>query len=103
MWTWLERIDHQQNTNRWYAVGIQPTLLDEIAVIRFWGCRGNTYQQTIIEPFTDLEKAHTRANTLIREKLHRGYQITASTNQSTSSQLSSRACRGITNSQSTHP
>jgi predicted DNA-binding WGR domain protein len=75
MWTWLEKVDHEHKTNRWYAIGVQPTLLDGIAVIRFWGSRGNRYQRMLIEPFTETQPARERADALIRARLQRGYYI----------------------------
>ncbi len=38
-WTWLTHIDPSTNANRWYAVGVQSTLFDSVAVVRFWGER----------------------------------------------------------------
>jgi predicted DNA-binding WGR domain protein len=75
MWTWLEKVDYEQKTNRWYAIGVQSTLLDDIAVIRFWGSRGNRYQRMLIEPFTETTHARARADDLIRTRLQRGYCI----------------------------
>ncbi len=35
-WTWLTHIDPTTNANRWYAISVQPTLFDSVAVVRFW-------------------------------------------------------------------
>lgn len=76
-WTWLERVDPAENANRWYAVGVQPSLLDRIAVIRFWGSREKIQQQMQIQPFEDLKEARDAACRLIRSKVRQkgGYRI----------------------------
>jgi len=75
MWTWLQRVDYAQNLNRWYAVGVQPALFDQAAVIRFWGSREKDYQQVLVQAFDDEAGARQAADRLIREKLRRGYRI----------------------------
>jgi len=74
-WTWLKRVDAQKNENRWYAVGVQPSLFDEAAVIRFWGSREKDYQQGMVRAFDDAETAREAADRLIHAKVRRKYQI----------------------------
>jgi hypothetical protein len=46
-WTYLKRVDFDKNVNRWYAVGVQPSLLDAVALVRFWGSREKNYRQVM--------------------------------------------------------
>lgn len=75
MWTWLTRIDPEENANRYYAVGVQPSLLDPVALIRSWGSRETDYCRLRVEPFADAEAARAAADKLIREKLRHGYRL----------------------------
>jgi predicted DNA-binding WGR domain protein len=74
-WTWLKRVDVQENVNRWYAVGVQSSLFDAAAVIRFWGSREKDYQRGLVRAFDDAETARQAADRLIRAKVRRKYQI----------------------------
>ncbi len=76
-WTWMSRIDPDKNANRWYLIGIQPSLFDPIALIRFWGSRTTTYQQVMVQPFDDQETAREAADKLICDKVRSGYRVTA--------------------------
>ena len=73
--TWLSRVDPDEHMNRWNAVGVQPGLFDQVAVIRLWGSREKDYQQVMVQAFEELEVARTAADELIREKVRRGYQV----------------------------
>ncbi len=75
MWTWLQRVDYDQNVNRFYLIGVQPALFDQVAVIRFWGSREKDYQQVMVRPFDSQASARQAADRLIRAKLRRGYCI----------------------------
>ncbi len=79
VWTWLTRIDPATNASRWYAVGVQSTLLDDIAVVRFWGSRKTAFQQMKVELFADVDEARAAADKLIRAKVRQknSYRITA--------------------------
>jgi len=61
--------------NRWYAVGVQPSLFDAAAVIRFWGSREKDYQRGMVRAFDDAEAARQAADRLIRAKVRGKYQI----------------------------
>ncbi len=65
----MTRIDPDENANRWYAIGVQPSLLDPVAVICFWGSCETTFQQMQIEPFVDQEAAREAADRVIRSKV----------------------------------
>jgi len=68
-WTWMSRIDPEKNANRWYAVGVQPTLFDPVALITAWGSRETAFQEVEIEPFEDQDAARAAADQVIREKV----------------------------------
>jgi predicted DNA-binding WGR domain protein len=76
-WTYLKRVDFSHNVNRWYAVGVQPSLLDAVALVRSWGSREKNYRRVMVQPFDNVEAARGAADRLIRTKLRRGYQIVA--------------------------
>jgi predicted DNA-binding WGR domain protein len=75
VWTWLERIDPDENANRRYAVGVQPALFDPVAVIRFWGSRQTSYQQVMVQAFNDVSEARDAADKVIRREVRKGYRI----------------------------
>ena len=75
MWTWLTRVDHSQNANRFYLIGVQPSLFADVALIRFWGSREKNYQQVMVQPCTDEASARAAADRLIQQKVKRGYTI----------------------------
>jgi predicted DNA-binding WGR domain protein len=74
-WTWLQHMDYGQNVNHFYLVGVQPSLFDNVALIRFWGSRQNTSQRVIVQPFDDQASARAAADRLIQQKVKRGYLI----------------------------
>jgi predicted DNA-binding WGR domain protein len=73
----MARIDPDENANRWYAVGVQPSLLDPIAVVCFWGSRETAFQEMQIKPFDDQDAAREAADKMIRAKVRQkdGYII----------------------------
>ncbi len=73
MFTLLKRFDPEQHANRWYMVMVQPTLLEETAVICAWGSRENDYQRTRIMPMGTLAEAEAFAAKIVAAKLKRGY------------------------------
>jgi len=75
MWTWLERVDHEQRVNRWYAIGVQPDLFGQLVLARYWGSRATRAQRLQAEPFDDAVAARIAADRLIREKVGRGYRV----------------------------
>ena len=70
----LNRIDPQDNMNRWYAVCIQPTLFDDCAVIVAWGRRDSPFQKWRAIPVDTPEQAHRLADHIIGRKIKRGYR-----------------------------
>ena len=71
----LTRSDPEENLERWYAVTVQPTLLNEHAVTCFWGRRDGSYQQQQIFPAETQEEAQKLAKKKIAEKMKRGYKV----------------------------
>jgi hypothetical protein len=59
----LHRIDPAQNVARFYVVWVGPSLIDAIAVIRFWGRIGGT----------------SWSRPARRRRMRRGYEIVTST------------------------
>lgn len=70
----LHRHNPELNERRFYAVTIQPTLVDELAVVRTWGRIGG-WTRTLVTPVADQAEAQSLAETLIARKLKRGYII----------------------------
>jgi predicted DNA-binding WGR domain protein len=69
----LARIDPGARMNRWYLVHIQPTLVDEIAVVCAWGSRENPFQQMRAIPAESALAAQQLAGQIVAQKLQRGY------------------------------
>ena len=67
--TILQRIEPLSGINRWYSVTIQPTLLDEIAVVCRWGSRENDYQQAQIHEVASYSIANGLAIEFVNAKL----------------------------------
>jgi predicted DNA-binding WGR domain protein len=68
-WTWLERIDPADHANRFYLVGVQPSLFDDVALIRIWGSRESGSQRLRVEAQPDWDTARERADRVIRGKV----------------------------------
>lgn len=71
----LVRHDPANNVNRWYAVGIQPTLFCEHAVLCGWGRRGSAYARWRILPAKDHGQASEMARSIVVAKICKGYQV----------------------------
>ena len=75
MFTFLKRVDPEENMDRWYMVFVQASLLDPMAVICAWGNRRNSYQQLRVLPATSREEALETAQNIVKQKLARGYEL----------------------------
>ena len=75
MFTFLKRVDPEENMDRWYMVFVQASLLDPVAVICAWGNRRNSYQQLRVLPAASWEEAHETAQDMVKKKVARGYEI----------------------------
>ena len=71
----LIRHDPAKNVNRWYAVGIQPTLFCQHAVLCGWGRRGSAYARWRILPAEDHSQASEIAKAILATKKKKGYQV----------------------------
>jgi len=71
----LTRHDPAKNVNRWYAVGIQPTLFCQHAVLCGWGRRGSAYARWRILPAEDIAQAGEMAVSIVAAKKKRGYKV----------------------------
>jgi predicted DNA-binding WGR domain protein len=68
----LHRIDASQNMQRFYSLGLQPTLFGGASVIRHWGRIGSG-GQTMMETFDDVQDADMALSRIERTKRRRGY------------------------------
>ncbi len=68
-------MDPSENANRRYAVGVQSTLFDPVAIVRFWGSRQTSYQQVMVQAFNNVSEARDAADKVIRRKARKGYFI----------------------------
>ncbi len=71
----LIRYDPANNINRWYAVGVQPTLFCEHAVLCGWGRRGSDYARWRILPAKDYRLANEMAKSILVAKKKKGYRV----------------------------
>ena len=72
----FERINPEENENRYYYLAWQPTLLGW-GVVRIWGRKGET-QNLRVEPFSSLSEAWPTIRSVIRDGLNHGYRIVES-------------------------
>jgi len=77
----LVRHDPAKNVNRWYAVGVQPTLFCPHAVLCGWGRRGTAYARWRILPTENRQQAEELAGEIVAEKRKKGYQDTKSNHE----------------------
>jgi predicted DNA-binding WGR domain protein len=67
------KIDPQKHMQRWYAVGIQSTLLEGLAVIYGWGSLRSSYQQWKRKLVGSQVEAEAIFNQMVASRLARGY------------------------------
>ena len=77
----LTRHDSVKNINRWYAIGIQPTLFCQHSVVCGWGRRGNAYARWRILPAADRAQAVEIADAIVTAKKKKGYQVAGKQNE----------------------
>ena len=72
----LERIDRAKNMARFYVLSIEPTLFDDLALVRRWGRIGSAGRERI-----DLHPSRPVAQIELKKwldrKRRRGYQLRA--------------------------
>jgi predicted DNA-binding WGR domain protein len=71
----LIRHDPAENVNRWYAIGVQPTLFCQYAVLCGWGRRGSSYARWRILPAENHAQASEMAKAILAAKKKKGYQV----------------------------
>jgi predicted DNA-binding WGR domain protein len=81
MMSMLTRIEPENNMDRWYFVGVQPTLLEPWAVICAWGNRRTRYTRMRSLPAVSLEAAEEISTAIVARKVRRGYLITGSSEE----------------------
>ncbi len=74
----LERRDKRRNMARFYVLAIEPTLLNDTALVREWGRIGSLGRRCL-ELHADEATAVEALEVWLARKQHRGYQVTAST------------------------
>jgi len=83
----LIRHNPAKNVNRWYAVGIQPTLFCQHAVLCGWGRRGSAYARWRILPAEDHTQACEMAKAILAAKMKKGYQVAGNQGESSITNL----------------
>jgi predicted DNA-binding WGR domain protein len=71
----LIKIDPKKRMYRWYAVGIQNTLLDGIAVIYGWGSLKSTFQHWRTVRVNSEQEAEMLAKRILATRLKKGYSL----------------------------
>lgn len=69
----LIKVDPGKHMYRWYSVGIQGTLVDDIAVICGWGSLKSPFQQWRTIPTGSQEEAERIVNRIMQTRLKKGY------------------------------
>jgi predicted DNA-binding WGR domain protein len=69
----LHRVEPKKLVYRWYIVQIQPTLLDQWAVVCSWGSLRSNYSRQRAIPAESREKAEELAATIVERKVGKGY------------------------------
>ena len=68
----LEKVEPEQNAWRYYVLSIEPTLFDDVSLVREWGRIGQSGRR-IVELLTDTAKAKVELETWLARKRRRGY------------------------------
>ena len=69
----LIRVEPAKHMYRWYAVGIQNTLVDGIAVVIGWGSLKSSFQQWRTHQVNSLEEANTIKDKILLARFKKGY------------------------------
>ena len=75
MLTFLKRTDPLKHIDRWYRVAIEADLFGPCNLVRSWGNRRTSYQQTYVQPMPDEGTARQLAAEIIDRKLRKGYVL----------------------------
>jgi predicted DNA-binding WGR domain protein len=71
----FERVEPEENANRFYYLGWMPTLLHRSAVVRMYGRKGETQHMVTPQPFDSLEAAWPLLRSIIKARLRHGYHV----------------------------
>jgi predicted DNA-binding WGR domain protein len=71
----LERVDLEQNENRFYYLAWQPSLFDYGTVVRMYGRRDGQQRKLSPIPYPSLADAWPLIRSIIRRRLRHGYQL----------------------------
>jgi predicted DNA-binding WGR domain protein len=71
----FERVEPEENANRFYFLGWMPTLLHPQAVVRMYGRKGETQHTITPQPFDSLEAAWPLLRSIIKARLRHGYHV----------------------------
>ena len=71
----FERVEPEENANRFYFLGWMPTLLHPQAVVRMYGRKGETQHAITPQPFDSLEAAWPLLRSIIKARLRCGYHV----------------------------
>lgn len=77
----LIKINPEKRMYRWYAVGIQDTLVDGIAVIYGWGSLKSTFQHWRTIRVGSQKEAEMIAQRILEKRQRRGYVYRRNYNQ----------------------
>ncbi len=69
----LVKVDPEKRMYRWYAIGIQTTLIDGIAVIYGWGSLKSTFQQWRTIHVRSQKEAEMIVKRILEKRLKKGY------------------------------
>lgn len=69
----LIKIDPVKHMHRWYAVSIQGTLVDELAVVHGWGSLNSSFQQWRRIVADSQGEAERLFDQMITARLKKGY------------------------------
>ncbi|MGB3583804.1 MAG: WGR domain-containing protein [Roseiarcus sp.] len=72
----LERVDRAKNMARFYVLSIEPTLLEDLALVRRWGRIGSAGRQRI-DLHTSQPIAQIELKKWLDRKRRRGYLLRA--------------------------
>lgn len=75
MFAIMKRVEPEERMDRWYLVTVQATLFEPVAVVVAWGSRETTYQQLRVLPAESEEEARALAESIVMQKLKRGYML----------------------------
>ena len=71
----LERVNPQQNENRFYYLAWQPSLFEEGAVVRSYGRKDGQRRTLTPLPSPSLTEAWPLIRAILRRRLRHGYKI----------------------------